>query len=280
MALINQKSGDRQGQANYILYPLAGEQYVPYASASQPSLANCAAYLGPQVLSGCYFHDVSATQVAAGFISGNTSVPCTATSSSAGTFNSDGTSNCYGYQITVTDEGGTLTTTPDYYGVLGSATESPAFEATPGYDLATGLGSPNVYSLVNAPQWSGGGLATQVSLAMTPSANISSGQSVTLVAAVTDQGRLPVLGGTVTFYSGNTVLGSVTQQCSLRGLFGLQVTLGGMGTYPNIFASYDGGAQRCRLRRVNYYGSQSAPTSVVVSQRRPQAPILKRKGEL
>jgi len=61
MALIDQKSGDRQGQANYVLYPLAAEQYVSYASSTQPSLANCAAYLGPQVLSSCYFHDISAT---------------------------------------------------------------------------------------------------------------------------------------------------------------------------------------------------------------------------
>ena len=113
----------------------------------------------------------------------------------------------------------------------------------PGYDLATGLGSPNVYSLVNAPQWSGGGLATNVTLALSQ-ATIAAGQSVTLLATVTDQGRLPVLGGTVTFYSGNTVLGSVTNHarcavflaCRLAGS-----TLGGAGTYQNIFASYAGG---------------------------------------
>ena len=144
-------------------------------------------------------------------------------------------------------------------------------QPTPGYDLATGLGSPNVYSLVNAPQWSGGGLATNVTLALSQ-ATIAAGQSVTLLATVADQGRLPVLGGTVTFYSGNTVLGSVTNQCSLRGIFGLQVagsTLGGDGTYQNIFASYAGGSQRCRRRTATYYGSQSAPATVVVSQARP-----------
>ena len=281
MALINQKSGDRQGQANYVLYPLAAEQYVAYASATQPSLANCAAYLGPAALSGCYFHDVSTTPVTGGFIAGNTSVPCTATASSAGTFNVDGVSDCYGYQITVTDNGGMLNTTPDYYGVLGAAAASPSFEATAGYDLATGLGSPNVYSLVNAPQWSGGGLTTAVSLAVSPSSAVTAAQTFTLVAAVTDQGRLPVLGGTVTFYSGNTALGSVTQRCSLRGLFGLQVTganLGGIGSYSNVFASYQGGAQRCRVRRVNYYGSQSAAASVVVSQERPERTKEKRMG--
>src|SRR6202034_2238337 len=82
MALIDQKSGDRQGQANYVLYPLAAEQYVSYASPTQPSLANCAAYLGAQVLSSCYFHDISATpnpgaSPSTPFLTGNTSVPCT-----------------------------------------------------------------------------------------------------------------------------------------------------------------------------------------------------------
>jgi subtilase family serine protease len=280
MALINQKSGDRQGQANYVLYPLAGEQYVSYGSSTQPSLANCAAYLGPQAVSGCYFHDISATpntgaSPSTPFITGTTSVPCTGTASSAGTFTDGSTDpasnneNCYGYQITVTANGGSLTTTPDYYGVLSTADNatSPAFAAGPGYDLATGLGSPNVYSLVNAPQWSGGGLATYVTLALSQPI-IAAGQSVTLLATVEDQGRLPVLGGTVTFYSGNTVLGSVTNQCSLRGLFGLQVsgsTLGGDGTYQNIFASYAGGSQRCRQRTATYYGSQSSPATVVVS---------------
>jgi len=282
MALINQKSGDRQGQANYVLYPLAGEQYVSYGSSTQPSLANCAAYLGPQTLSGCYFHDVSATpntgaSPSTPFITGTTSVPCTGTATSAGIFTDSSTGsnneNCYGYQITVAANGGTLTTTPDYYGVLSTADNgtSPAFAAGPGYDLATGLGSPNVYSLVNAPQWSGGGLATNVTLALSQ-ATISAGQSVTLLATVTDQGRLPVLGGTVTFYSGNTVLGSVTNQCSLRGIFGLQVsgsTLGGAGSYQNILASFAGGAQSCGRRTETYYGSQSAPATVVVSQGQP-----------
>jgi subtilase family serine protease len=283
MALINQKSGDRQGQANYVLYPLAAEQYVAYGSATQPSLANCAAYLGPQAVSGCYFHDVSATPNPGGatsspFLTGTTSVPCTGNATSPGTFTDASTDpasnneNCYGYQITVTANGASLTTTPDYYGVLSTAAASPAFTAAPGYDLATGLGSPNVYSLVNAPQWAGGGLATTVTLSLDKTA-ITSGQSVNLVATVVDQGRIPVLGGTVTFYTGNAVLGSVTNLCSLRGLFGLQVTastLGGDGTYPNIFASYAGGSQGCRRRRATYYGAQSAPATVVVSQGQPK----------
>jgi subtilase family serine protease len=279
MALIDQKSGDRQGQANYVLYPLAAEQYVSYASPTQPSLANCAAYLGAQVLSSCYFHDISATpnpgaSPSTPFLTGNTSVPCIGTATSPGTFTDASTDlasnneNCYGYQITVTTNGSSLTTTPDYYGVLSTAENatSPAFPATPGYDLATGLGSPNVYSLVNAPQWSGGGLTTSVKLSPQP-ASITSVESVNLVATVTDQDNMPVLGGTVTFYSGNTVLGAETQECAPGGVFSLQVTgatLGTVGAYPNIFASFAGGSQQCQQKTATYYGTQSSPSTVRV----------------
>jgi hypothetical protein len=279
MALINQKSGDRQGQANYVLYPLAAEQYVSYGSSTQPSLANCAAYLGTQTLSGCYFHDVSATpntaaSPAAPFITGNTSVPCTGTATAAGIFTDTSTNpasnsqNCYGYQITVTANGSTLTTTPDYYGILSFADNatSPAWAAGPGYDLATGLGSPNVYSLVNAPQWAGGGLKTNVALSP-GSTNILSTESVTLLATVTDQDNMPVMGGTVTFYSGNTVLGTATQPCSPGGVFSLQVsgsTFGPVGKYKNVFAGFAGGSQQCQQKTATYYGSQSAPVTVAV----------------
>jgi len=278
MALIDQKSGDRQGQANYVLYKLAAEQYVSYGSSTQPSLANCAAYLGPQVLSSCYFHDVSATpnpgaSLSTPFLTGNTSIPCNGTATSPGTFTDTSTDpasnneNCYGYQITVTADGSSLTTTPDYYGVVSAAENatSPAWPATPGYDLATGLGSPNVYSLVNAPQWSGG-LTTEVKLSP-QSASITSVESVNLVATVTDQDDVPVLGGTVTFYSGNTVLGAETQECAPGGVFSLPVTgstLGPLGAYRNIFASFAGGSQQCQQKTATYYGAQSSPSTVVV----------------
>src|SRR5271170_1581616 len=93
---------------------------------------------------------------------GTTAVPCTGSASAVGVFTDTSTDpasnseNCYGYQITVTGSGNNLTTTPNYYGVLSTADNatSPAFTATPGYDLATGLGTPNVFALSNAPQWS------------------------------------------------------------------------------------------------------------------------------
>ncbi len=285
MALINQKSGDRQGQANYVLYPLAAEQYVTYAAADTPSLANCAAYLGPQSLSNCYFHDVSATPntaVTPAFLSGNTQIPCTGTATAPGVFTdasiepASRNENCAGYQITVTQNGTSVDTTPNYLGVLTTADNQPAFAATPGYDLATGLGSPNVYGLVNAPQWSGGGLKTSVALSANATGigtiiGIGANQVVTLLATVTDLDAVPAVGGTVTFYSGNTVLGTVTQPCSPGGLFTLPVTgstLGPLGIYRNIFAAFAGGAQQCQGETATYYGAQSAPITVSVSPER------------
>jgi len=191
MSLIDQKSGSRQGQANYVLYPLAAQQYVINNIPAQPSLATCAAYLGPQALSSCYFHDISATPnpvggASAPFLTGTTAVPCTGTATSVGTFTESSTDptshdkNCYGYQITVTQNGASLTTTPNYYGVLSTAENpnAPAFAAGPGYDLATGLGSPNVPALVNAPEWS----ALSISPATLPAGKVGAAYSQTLAA--------------------------------------------------------------------------------------------------
>ena len=278
MALINQKNGGRQGQANNVLYPLAAEQYVNYGGATQPNLANCAAYLGPQALSGCYFHDVSATPntvATPAFINANTQVPCTGSATVPGVFTDLSTSpvsnneNCDGYQITVTQSGAALTTTPNYYGGLSTAANTPAFAATPGYDLATGLGSPNVYSLVNAPQWSGG-LQTSVLLSAAAT-SITADQPLLLTVTVTDQDGVPVTGGTVTIYSGTTLLSSFTQACAAGGVYRVAVPgsmFGPTGAYPNVFAAYNGGVQTCQQQTSTYYGTQSTPLTILLNPER------------
>jgi trimeric autotransporter adhesin len=194
MALINQKTGDRQGQANNVLYPLAAQQLISGNNSTQPNLTTCAAYLGTGVLAACYFHDVSstpnpdpATQQQTPFVMGTTGVPCTGSATAAGVFTDTSTDpasksqNCFGYQITVTGSGTNLTTTPNYYGVLSTAdnSSSPAFIATPGYDLATGLGTPDVYALVNAAQWSG----IAISPSTLPQGQVGSAYSQTLTAS-------------------------------------------------------------------------------------------------
>jgi hypothetical protein len=218
MALIDQKSNSRQGQANYVLYPLAAQQYVSNSNPAQPSLATCAAYLGPQALSSCYFHDISATpnpaSASAPFLTGNTAVPCTGTATSAGTFTDSSTDpsshnqDCYGYQITVTQNGASLTTTPNYYGVLSTAENdnAPAFPAGPGYDLATGLGSPNVPALVNAPEWS----ALSIAPATLPGGRVGSAYTQTLTAT-----------GRIAPYTWSVVSGSLPPGLSLAASTGV-----------------------------------------------------------
>lgn len=118
-ALINQKAGGRQGVSNYVLYALGA---VQYGSNSRPNLLGlifCDANLGFLVGQQCVFHDVSV---------GGNNIPCV-----------PGSPNCYA------PEGATV-------GVLSTSTTSlqPAFQAAPGWDFATGLGSPNVANLVNS----------------------------------------------------------------------------------------------------------------------------------
>jgi len=115
MALVNQKTNSRQGQANFVLYPLASTQ----------NPANCNASAAPQ--STCIFNDVTA---------GDSTVP----------------------------------------GQTG-------YPATPGYDLATGLGSINAANLVN--QWTNITFrATSASLLLSPT-TVTHGQPMTASVTVT-----------------------------------------------------------------------------------------------
>jgi hypothetical protein len=106
MALVNQKTGSRQGNANYILYKLA----APNGNSCDSST------VAPG--NSCLFYDVT---------KGNNSVPCVAGSPNCGAAPAGG------------------------FGVLVDSNGNPAWTATAGYDMATGLGSVNAFNLVN--QW-------------------------------------------------------------------------------------------------------------------------------
>jgi hypothetical protein len=148
-ALVNQKTGSRQGNPNYHYYELAANEYGTGGNAS------CNSNNGSAVAGSCVFYDVT---------TGNTSQPCL------------GTVNCFDsavsfYEgivsfpgITVTAStlpspgagfpGGSLRGSTDagIYGVLSLSSSSyqPAYPATTGWDFATGLGSVNAYNLANA----------------------------------------------------------------------------------------------------------------------------------
>ena len=109
MAMVIQKTGERQGNANYVLYPLAAQKG-----------ANCASNAAAVGNSSCIFYDI---------VTGNNSVACY-----AGYPNCSNTSlSSNGYGILVDPTNSSL----------------PAWMTAPGYDLATGLGSVNVTNLVN-----------------------------------------------------------------------------------------------------------------------------------
>ena len=128
MALINQKTGQRQGNANPSLYTLGKNEAYASCDSGQGNSGKSS--------SSCVFSDITGNTAANGNAPTlNNSVPCTG-----------GSPNC-----SKTSSGG--------FGVLASG--GPAFTAGVGYDLATGLGTPNVANLINA--WaavSGTGSAT------------------------------------------------------------------------------------------------------------------------
>jgi hypothetical protein len=128
MALINQKTGSRQGQANYVLYRLAAKETFSQCNGSKTTGALAAS---------CVFIDTTV---------GNIAVP----------------------------------------GQTGFGTSTGKYQATAGYDLATGLGSVNVNNLAN--QWGSVTFnSTSTTLTLSP-LTIAHGSPVTVNVSVTPNG--------------------------------------------------------------------------------------------
>ena len=117
-ALIDQKYG-RQGNANYVYYALAATQFTKQGAKA----CNASQTTGKLPAPACIFNDVTV---------GDMDIPCGQ--------NWKGTSyDCYGNGSKIIGELSTSTSVSE-----------PAYPATVGYDLATGLGSVNATSLFNA----------------------------------------------------------------------------------------------------------------------------------
>ena len=130
MALVNQRYG-RQGQADYILYPMATQF--------------------PAV-----FHDV---------VQGTNSVPCAL-----------GSTGCIAVANPVTNTDGTRE------GQIGKGSV-PEYNATAGYDLATGLGSLDANALLT--NWQNVKFASSTTTLTPSSTSIAHGQTVTFTGSVT-----------------------------------------------------------------------------------------------
>ena len=132
LALVNQKTGQRQGNANYVFYKLAAQQSTMNCNSSSPA-------------STCIFNDVT---------TGTIAMPC-----------ATGSVNC------------TTSKAGDQFGILSG------YSAATGYDLATGLGSVNANNLIN--QWNSISFRpTTTTLTLSPTSNLTHGQSVTVTASV------------------------------------------------------------------------------------------------
>jgi subtilase family serine protease len=145
IALVNQKTGQRQGNANYVLYALAKNE--TYANCNSSSFTNPANPAPP----GCVFYDIT---------NGNNSVACVSGSNPS----------C---KVT----GGAS------YGILVDSKGNPAYTAGTGYDMATGLGSINVGNLLTL--WSSIMRTTTTTTLASPSGGTPSGQTFTAKVTVT-----------------------------------------------------------------------------------------------
>jgi hypothetical protein len=180
-ALVAQKTGERLGQPNFVLYNMAG---VEFGTTSYTAGSTCNGSGGSGVgitttapASACIFYDIQ---------TGNNSQACSA-----------GSTNCY------TETGS--------YGVL--STGSPpaagqiAYPALQGYDLATGIGSVNITNLVNHWQVAAsGGTSFTPTVTVTATAasyTYGSPPAITYTATVSGSGSFPT--GSVTFSGSPTI---------------------------------------------------------------------------
>jgi Pro-kumamolisin, activation domain len=181
-ALINESTGERQGQADYVLYILAG---IEYGTTTPTGACNGSGATGTGTTtslpaSNCIFHDIE---------TGNISQGC-----------SKGSLNCF------VDAGnyGILATNPS-----ANPPAQPAYPAGEGYDLATGLGSINIANLVD--NWR----STPNSRLFTPAVTLGTSvaaytygapTAITYTATVSGSDSFPT--GSVAF-SGSPVIGAI-----------------------------------------------------------------------
>jgi subtilase family serine protease len=184
-ALVEQATGERLGQPDYVLYAMAGKAFGTSTSTgacgSSGSTYDAPAAATP--LASCIFYDVQV---------GTNSVPCRT-----------GSTNC-------------SVVSGKTYGILADPTATatnptPAYSTGVGYDMGTGIGTLNIANLVNHWQNSTDGQTYTASVAVTPAANpvaYGSSAGVTLTATVSGPASFPT--GSIAFAGpGTTSLGSV-----------------------------------------------------------------------
>jgi hypothetical protein len=128
-ALVNQHAGGLQGNPNYRLYQLAAQQYGKNGSTT------CNSSNGNGVGTSCIFHDITM---------GDNAVACSYYPSA--TAPNPTLYDCYGPPASPAGSN----TNGMLFTLNSSNMPVPAFQATTGWDYATGIGSVNVYNLVRS----------------------------------------------------------------------------------------------------------------------------------
>jgi hypothetical protein len=233
MALVDQKAGQRQGNANFVLYPLA--------AAAAKSGAYCASNASAVTDTSCLFYNTNAGHDDSGntISPGNNSVECY-----AGSPNCSATSGSYGILINPND-----------------STPTAAWTTNAGYNMATGLGTVNVANLVN--NW--GTVSFQPSataLNLSP-VTLTHGQPVSVNVSVTSSAGTPTGNVALMGNPATAAHPSGTQNSALAAFtLGSNGSVSGTtnllpgGTYE-VFAHYAGDG--------TFGWSDSAPLAVTVN---------------
>ncbi len=208
MALVNQKTGQRQGNANYVLYPLASKPGATCTSAANPAKT-------------CVFYDTPAGS--------NNSVAC-----QGETFGCSNQSDASTFGILVNSDANGTPVNPI----------TPSYNTTANYDLATGLGSVNVANLLT--NWATATFrptTTTFSLNGGTPVNTTHGTAVPVSGAVTPTSGAGTPTGFVELVQGTTVPGPIIDTLPLtNGSFtGTTNMLPGTNGTPYTVTAYYGG---------------------------------------
>jgi len=222
MALVNQSTGQRQGNANYVLYNLASSDsnYTGGAcvtsNGTTPQLPNAA----------CVFHDIN---------KGNNTMAC-----------DSGTANCSNQTAFGSGQFGVLvcntatnSNTPAWQTCPLADNGVPAFQSSTKYDLATGLGSINVGNLLT--KWTSA-IRTATTTNITPASSGSpSGSKFTATVTVSPAPPSGEAVSLVALGSGGAVLGSYGPFSLSAGSASVSTNLLPPGT-THVQGSYGGDA--------------------------------------
>jgi hypothetical protein len=222
MALVNQSQANGSNPV-----PRQGNaNYIFYKLYKQNPTKICPSNSAAVTAAGCIFYDV---------ITGNISVAC-----QGGTANCSNTSNAF-----------------NQYGVMVTSAGTPAWTATAGYDLTTGLGTVNIANLAAA--WGGVGLtASTTTISTSPSGTIAHGANASFTAHVASSGGTP---------TGQVSLIATPAGAAQTGIGPFPLSAGTAtfttnmlpgGTAYNIVAHYSGDG--------TFAQSDSAPVLVTVSK--------------